>query len=878
MKPNPTPNTHPNGDHAQLNAHFQQIHALIHQNEYEQALKLADELIEHPVGARPARALCGLAHAMKGDNARALDCLKEFESPAGIQQHEMLLCIGSAWFKLEHVRRALAFLEQAFRIKPEHPLIIARLGAAYLSAGRMEDAMPLLLKAAQTITDNAGVWINLARAHLELQQYAPCLEALEKAAAMPDQDSSLYWMTKADCLSRQQKVDEALNVLREAHSRRIPGVTQALVGLLATQGQHDEAWTLLREELEQHPDQLELLQLAAELATVRGRYGEANRFLEKALELSPENPALWRQRAMLAGQRLDPSLGRIAADKALALTEAAGGIPHALALNAHAHVLVEELKHAEAEQAYQQALAIEPKCIPALNGMGNLLLQLGRMEEALACFERVKTLAPMQGWSHLIHAREVPEDESVLHAMEQAAHRPSMEGPVQSHMLFTLAAAWEKKKDHERAWAFAVKGNEAAKARLPYRPEMHRIKVERIMARFSPEFVRSRHDFGLSSPMPTFVLGMPRSGTTLVEQILGSHSKVFGAGELSLVPDLIHKLGIWEAKLGSFREYPECLDDMTLEESVKFAQKHLENLQAYAPDALRIVDKLPHNFENIGLIKLIFPQAKILHLRREPRDVAISNYFTDYAAKFGGMGFAYDLSWIGEQLVDHQRLMDHWHRVFPGQILEVDYDSLVEDVSGWAHRIIDYLELPWEDGVLDFQELDRAVKTASVWQVRQPVYTSSKEKWKRYQSHLGPLEAALAESVPPPAAMPLPRLEPGLFLKGMAALQAGEPGQAEQHFRQLLQARPAHAAAHHFLGAALYQQGRKPEARQEMKRSLEIMPRQPQWLENAANVEASLGHADVAQQLRARAQAILQKGPNDEPTRPASGEAVIAPA
>ncbi|WP_139363756.1 sulfotransferase family protein, partial [Oceanospirillum linum] len=131
-------------------------------------------------------------------------------------------------------------------------------------------------------------------------------------------------------------------------------------------------------------------------------------------------------------------------------------------------------------------------------------------------------------------------------------------------------------------------------------------------------------------------------------------------------------------------------------------------------------------------------------LKREPRDVAISNYFIDYAAKFGGMGFAYDQSWIGEQLVDHQRLMNHWHQVLPEQILEVDYDLLVEDVESWAHRIIDYLQLPWEETVLSFQKLERAVKTASSWQVRQPIYTSSKAKWKRYAEFLSPLEAALA--------------------------------------------------------------------------------------------------------------------------------------
>lgn len=559
---------------------------------------------------------------------------------------------------------------------------------------------------------------------------------------------------------------------------------------------------------------------------------------------------LWARLAVLSGKRLGEKKAREAADKALELTDGTSGPPRAMALNAHAHVLSEKEDTAGAEAAYREALAVFPACIPALNGLGHLLMQFGKAEEATAIFEELKKIAPLQGWSQLINAREVPDDPAVLEQMEKAARRPSLEGPVQSHLLFTLASAWEKKGEYDKAWECATEANKAAKTHLSYRPEQHRSRVDREMARFSADFMKSRAGYGIDSSLPTFVLGMPRSGTTLVEQILGSHSQVFGAGELSILPELIQKLNAWEMKLGTRRQYPECIDDMGLNESRRFAERHLAELKSYAPDARRIVDKLPHNFEHIGLIKLIFPNAKILHLKREPRDVAMSNYFVDYAAKFGGMGFAYDQAGIGEQLVDHQRMMNHWHKVFPGQILEVDYDLLVEDVAGWAHTIIDYLELPWEEGVLSFQELDRAVKTASVWQVRQPVYTTSKAKWKRYEKHLEPLEAAMAEIPPMPDALPLPRVEPALFLTGMEQLQKGELSNAEASFSTLLQARPAHAAAHHFLGAALYQQGKIDDARKEMRRSLELYPGQVQWMENLAALEERAGNGDAAGILR----------------------------
>ncbi len=836
-----------------LDARLSQTNRQIAEGHYLAAMDQARALANEKVASGPAHALLALAAAMHGDEDTARQALKEVPASTAEKHTEVLLTIGSAWFKLGDLTPAIEYLSAAHGLQAQHPLVNARLGACLLAVGKLDEALPHLKEAVRLMPQSGGSWLNLARAQLAAGANQDALNSLEKAAPLPDKEPDLFSLAQAEALTRLGRKAEAIGALREAVAQGQANAVKVLVNLLASQGEHDEAWHVLREALDTSPDDVDLLELAAEIAQVRGRFGEADRYLDKALQVKPENAALWRQRAMLAGHRLGAEQGRLAADKALELTRDKGGLPHALALNAHAHVLLEEGKHAEAEAAYREGLAIQANCVPLLTGLGRLLMQMGRVDDAMACYEEVKKIAPLQGWSQLIHAREVPDDPAVLEKMAVAAHRPSLDGPVQTHMLFTLAAAWEKKKDYEKAWQFAVEANEATQKKIPYRPEVHRQKVDRIVARFSKAFLESRNAWGHESTVPTFVLGMPRSGTTLVEQILGSHSQVFGAGELSLVGELTQKLDAWEMRLGSKREYPECVDDLTSTELRRFAEKHLAELQAYAPEAQRIVDKLPHNFENIGLIKLLFPNAKILHLKREPRDVAISNFFTDYSAKFGGMGFAYDLSAIGEQLVDHQRMMDHWHRVFPGQILEVDYDSLVEDVEGWAKKIISHLGLAWEDGVLAFQELDRAVKTASVWQVRQPVYKTSKAKWKAYASHLEPLEAALAEIPPAPVALPLPKLEPGLFLSGMDQLKGQQAPAAEQTFRKILQARPAHAASHHFLGAALYSQGKLAEARTAMRRSIELMGPQPQWLQNLANVETALGNTDEAAKLRAKA-------------------------
>jgi tetratricopeptide (TPR) repeat protein len=841
----------PQGDVPRLEQQLSAVNQMIYAGQYAQAQAAAQQLAAIAQVRVPALALQALAAAMAGERDTALELLKEFTDPAALTKAEIALAVGSAWFKLGEMAQAIGFLGAGVALQPAHPLLVARLAACLLAVGRVPDALPLLHKAVELLPDSGGTWLNLARAQLMLGQGTEAMASLDKAEPFNDKEPALYRMTRAEALARLDRHTEAEALLRQAVADGQDGAVPALVSQLGARGQHDEAWTVLREALADKPDEVNLLELAAELAQVRGRFGEADHFLDRALQKDPDNAALWTRRAMVASRGMGGKPGREAADNALALTLDKSGPPRAAALAAHAHVLAEEEKHQEAEAAYREAIAVFPNCIPAMNGLGHLLMQRGKVDEATALFEELKKIAPLQGWSQLIHAREVPDDPKVLEQMALAAHRPSLEGPVQSHLLFTLAAAWEKKKDFEQAWQFATEANAAAKEHLPYRPEVHRQRVDREMARFSKAFMDSRKGWGSPSPVPTFVLGMPRSGTTLVEQILGSHSQVFGAGELSLVPELIQKLSGWEQKLGTRREYPECIDDMAQGESLRFAEKHLQELQAYAPQAQRIVDKLPHNFEHIGLIKLMFPNAKILHLKREPRDVAMSNFFTDYAAKFGGMGFAYDLSWIGEQLVDHQRLMDHWHTVFAGQILEVDYDLLVEDVDGWAHKIIDYLELPWEEGVLAFQDLERSVKTASVWQVRQPVYTTSKAKWKRYEPHLEALEAGLAEVPPLPVPAPLPRLAPGIFLMAQELLTTGKAAEAEAIYRKLLQARPSHAAAHHFLGAALYQLGRVEEARKAMRRSLELLPGNLQWLENLKAAEAAMGNTAEVENLDA---------------------------
>ncbi|MBD2423085.1 sulfotransferase [Cyanobium sp. FACHB-13342] len=725
---------------------------------------------------------------------------------------------------------------------PAHVAGIA--GASLLALGCLDAALPALEWAVAGETSDPGAHrLNLGRTLTLLGRADEALEPLREALRLVTHDQSLARRSLAEALLALGQIEEALDLLPEASDDVTTLMARAFT--LASAARHDDAAALLRDASTRLPHEPQLLRTAAELAQLRGRFAEAELLLRQALEADPTNVALWASLAQLGQGALNPATAREAADRALELAVGKDSYSWALALSAHAHVLADGGNGAAAEAAWRESLAVSPSLAPALAGLGHGLLQQGRLEEALDCFRQLRATAPLQGWSQLIHAREVPDDPAVLEQMECRARQPSLEGRVRSGLLFTLAAAWDRKKEYGRAFALAQEANEASKLHLHYSPPAHRERVEEVMAVFSESLLASRSDWGHPSRRPVFVLGMPRSGTTLVEQILGSHSQVHGAGELSQVGELIQRMIAWELHLGSGLSYPACVADLTAADLQRHGQHLLDGLSALAPGPERhVIDKLPHNFEHIGLIKLVFPNAAILHVRRDPRDIAISNYITDYAAKFGGMGFAYDLGWIGEQLVDHDRLMTHWHRLFPGQILEVPYEDLVDDTEAWARRMLEHLGLAWDPAVLEFQSLERSVKTASVWQVRQPVYTSSKARWRRYADHLAALDAVLAASPPAdPDPLPPPELPPGQFAAGMEALQAGRADLARQQFACVLVANPRHAAAHHFLGAALAQLGNLPAAREAMQRSVQLHPRQPSWQGNLAAIQAALDRA-----------------------------------
>ena len=310
------------------------------------------------------------------------------------------------------------------------------------------------------------------------------------------------------------------------------------------------------------------------------------------------------------------------------------------------------------------------------------------------------------------------------------------------HLRFALGKAYDDLQRYDEAFDNLEQGC-AIKRRSSVYNEGETLRlVERIKSVVTRSVVELLQGHGVAGAQPIFVLGMPRSGTTLIEQIIASHPEVTGAGELREVNDA---LGEFRMGRASRTPYPELMGDLNPAELAKFGQKYLERALRHAPAAARFTDKMPTNFFFLGLIRLAMPNAKIIHVNRNPVDTCLSCYSKLFS---GEVNYTYDLSELGRYYRAYHGLMQHWRTVLPaGSFLDVQYEDVVSDIETQARRILDYCGLTWDAHVLDFHLNERPIKTASTAQVRQPIYRSSMGRWRHYEKHLGPLLHELGDLV-----------------------------------------------------------------------------------------------------------------------------------
>jgi hypothetical protein len=389
--------------------------------------------------------------------------------------------------------------------------------------------------------------------------------------------------------------------------------------------------------------------------------------------------------------------------------------------------------------ASAKSMALAPDNLGVRGARAKALMVAGQMDDALAIvietIDSGRVTPPMAE----LYANMAGRHGRVDHALaliQNLLAAGGLPADMESSLRFALAGLFEHLGRYDEAFAQASDAN--GRLWQPFDCDAHERRIDERIAFFTPLRSRCLPKATYRSEKPVFVVGMPRSGTSLVEQILASHPEVHGAGEL----DLLHWtfMGTLKMLRANIDDYPDCLTRISLDQVDGMAQIYLEPLLAMKPFASRIVDKMPLNFLNLGLISVLLPGARVIHCRRDPLATCVSCYMTGFAA---GKEFKCNLTHLGRFYRQYERLMDHWKSVLDLPILDVQYEEMVADSEGQSRRMLDFVGLPWDERCAKFYETDRPCATASTGQVRRPIYQSSLERWRNYENHLGPLKAAL---------------------------------------------------------------------------------------------------------------------------------------
>ena len=326
--------------------------------------------------------------------------------------------------------------------------------------------------------------------------------------------------------------------------------------------------------------------------------------------------------------------------------------------------------------------------------------------------------------------------EKIIERLNLALGNPLLPVTLQNSINFALSKCYDKQKNSKESFRYLRRGNELMAERIKYKPKSFTIKVNCTIKNYKPGIFLQHKKLPKSKPKPIFIVGMPRSGTTLTETIIGAHADVLPCGELDTLTRITSQIKQNYPNLEKF--YPFCLGEISRDQLISMANAYINNLPDNPNHLDFITDKMPHNFMNVGLIHLLFPESPIIHVMRDPRDTGLSNYQQNFEAKYGGLGYSCDLEHIGKQINDYHRMMQHW-RTLEIPMFEFWYEDLVENQELMTRKFLNYCGLAWDPATLSFHELERSVRTASITQVRKKMYKTSSSKWKRFEEELAPM-------------------------------------------------------------------------------------------------------------------------------------------
>jgi tetratricopeptide (TPR) repeat protein len=608
------------------------------------------------------------------------------------------------------------------------------LGLALRAQARAPEALEALERAVRLAPDFAHAWEDLGFLYVELARFEPAEQSLKRALAL---DAGLHraWRRLGDVLVERGQHGQARaafdrSVATDPHRARFEAAAAALA-----RGDRHEAEGIFRGLLRADDADVGALCGLAALAVGAGRPRDAERLLRHALKQVAHMPLVWRG---LAQALLDA--GRH--------VEADAAIRRALQVDPESaaswviqgSVAAHRLQGEAALGAFDRALALHPGQVRVLLSKGHVLKTLGRRAECETAYRACLALDPNFGEAYCSLAdlktyRFADAELAAMEALAAAGPAPADAAPLE----FALGRAFEQRGEWAKSFRHYASGNAAKRRTAGFDAAAFEQKSRRVAQRFDAEFLRRHAADGCADPAPIFIVGLPRSGSTLVEQILASHPQVQGTMELPNLVTIVRELDHWE---GGSDTYPECLGALPPAAFERLGQRYVDETRDLRGGRPRFIDKMPNNFSHVGLLALILPRATIIDVRRHPLDACWSA-FKQYFAE--GQSFSYDLEDLGRYYRSYLELMDHWQAVLPGKVLCVSYERLVRDTEAEVRRLLGHCGLPFDAATLRFHETRRSVRTASSEQVRQPIYASGIGQWRHVRAELEPLRRSLGD-------------------------------------------------------------------------------------------------------------------------------------
>jgi tetratricopeptide (TPR) repeat protein len=609
--------------------------------------------------------------------------------------------LGVALLDQEKVAESVASLESVLARVPEFASARVDLARAYRRAGRAAQAREEVRRVLQQEPLHHRAWLAYGDALVELGQYDDARIAFERAR------------------------------LADPERTRIEQATAALVA-----DDRRKAEALFRDILQRDPSHPAALCGLAALSLIADRPQDAERLLRHALKQSAYLPLAYRglAPALIALGRLEEAdaatrhLRRIEPESPQSWVTTAG-------------VATRLMRQEDALEAYERAARLKPEEVRLRTSMGHAQKTLGRRADSEASYKAALQIDPglAEAWWSLADLKNYRFSDGEVTSLERLLVNDPRDNSNEAQLHFTLGKAFEQRQQYAQAFAAYARGNALRHLSEPFDIESFAHRSARIRAFFDAAFVAARAGSGAPSPAPIFIVGLPRSGSTLIEQILASHSRVEGTMEL---PNILNIVGQFDDLAPARDGYPETLARVPRAQLSALGERYLLETAPLRHGRERFTDKLPNNFSHVGLIHAMLPHATIIDARRHPMDACFST-FKQYFAE--GQTFSYDLEVLGRYYRCYLELMDHWDAVLPGKVLRVQYEQLVRDPEANIRRLLEHCGLAFEPACLSFHETQRSVRTASAEQVRQPLYTSGVGHWRHFARELEPLRRALGD-------------------------------------------------------------------------------------------------------------------------------------